>query len=151
MEIPLPSGATVVLRERLTHGQRKQYFRAVEAAPEMNVEMPVLERDGEGEPVKDEHGNPVAVKDEQGRVVTEHRTVIAWSATLDNLDVLIGMLVESWTLDLPLPSAQPNVLDQLDIEDADALATAARPLLGKFFPQFAVTPEKGSPSGPSSA
>lgn len=49
----------------------------------------------------------------------------------DMRNALLVGIITGWTLDLPLPSAQASSLDDLDIDDYNALAEAVEPLLDK--------------------
>lgn len=158
MHVDLPSGKSVELHERVTNGQRKRYYEAVENAREVEADIPIAMLGADGQIQRDEHGNIVVATDSEGRTIREHRKIVPVSASMDTLDVFMGMLIESWTLDLPLPSSGQknedgtprNVLDELDIEDYDKLSAAIEPLRRKLQPSFEVTRDEESPTQPSS-
>jgi hypothetical protein len=157
VHVELPSGSTVELRDRVTNGQRKRYYEAIEVAREVEADVPILQVDASGKPRRDEQGGVMTAKDEQGRTLTERKLIIPIAASMDTLDVFMGMLITSWTLDLPLPSSAPtnddgtprDVLDELDIEDYDALSKAVQPLVAKLNPSFKPDPDDESPTPPS--
>jgi hypothetical protein len=158
MHVDLPSGHSAELRERVTNGQRKRYYEAVENAREVEADVPIAMLGADGKIQRDEHGNVVVATDSDGRTIREHRKIVPVAASMDTLDVFMGLLIDSWTLDLPLPSTAPtnedgtprNVLDELDIEDYDALSAAIEPLRQKLQPSFAPTPDEDTPTQPSS-
>jgi len=158
MEVPLPSGATVTVRERLKNADRKVYMRAIEDAPEIEASVPMFERDEHGNVLKDDHDRPVTLKDEHGNTLTERKMVIPSSVLLDNVDTLMRRLVVAWTVKdengdpLPLPSSveDRNVFDEMDLDDYDALSAKMKPFISKFFPNFEPTLDQEAPTGPSS-
>lgn len=158
MHVDLPSGNSVELHERVTNGQRKRYYEAVENSREVDADVPIVMLGADGKIQRDEHGNVVVATDSDGRVIRERRKIVPVAASMDTLDVFMGMLIDSWTLALPLPSTAPkneddtprNVLDELDIEDYDTLSAAIEPLRRKLRPSFAPTPDEDSPTQPSS-
>jgi hypothetical protein len=157
MHVDLPSGASVEIRDRVTSGQRKKYYEAIEVAREVEADVPIVIFQPDGKPQRDADGTIVTAKDEQGRTLTERKLIIPIAASMDTRDVFMGMLVTSWTLDLPLPATAPvnadgtprNVFDDLDIEDYDTLSEAVEPLVEKLRPSFKPTPDESSPTGPS--
>ena len=56
-------------------------------------------------------------------------------------DGLIAILVESWTLDLVIPSVKISVLDELEIADYDFLTEETREAQKVIFPKIAQTEE----------
>lgn len=54
---------------------------------------------------------------------------------------LIGLMVESWSLDLLPPSVRAESLDDLDIPDYDALQDEAVVFMGVLFPNLKKTVE----------
>ena len=64
-------------------------------------------------------------------------------------NVMLCELIKEWTLPFPLPSADPSSLDELDVEDANSLYEALRPLLPKLYPNFSPK-EPAGPTTPSS-
>jgi hypothetical protein len=63
-------------------------------------------------------------------------------------DQVIALAVEKWTFDLALPSEQIDVLNELSPVDYDALTQATKPFDDALFPDFSVSPEPDSPTGP---
>lgn len=53
------------------------------------------------------------------------------SITNDMRNALLGRLVESWSLSLPLPGVAEDALGEMDLDDYNALADAVEPLLQK--------------------
>lgn len=52
-------------------------------------------------------------------------------------DTVLALAVAEWSFtDLPLPSEQPDSLDELSIADYDALCVAAKPFEQALFPDF---------------
>lgn len=70
-------------------------------------------------------------------------------------DGLIAILVESWTLDLMLPSVKISVLDELEIADYDFLTEETKEAQKIIFPKIQQTEETekdtDSPFGNSNA
>jgi hypothetical protein len=56
-------------------------------------------------------------------------------------DGLMILLVESWSLDLPVPSVNPESLDEMEIADYDALVEHTKELQKALFPSLADTVE----------
>lgn len=56
-------------------------------------------------------------------------------------DGLIAILVESWTLDLMLPSVKISVLDELEIADYDFLTEETKEAQKILFPKLGQTEE----------
>jgi len=57
------------------------------------------------------------------------------------IDGMLAMLIEEWSFDLIIPSVKINSLDELSIDDYDALAKEAEEAQKQLFPRF------GSDSG----
>lgn len=83
---------------------------------------------------------PVKVK-ERKAVLAAYTGDTGW---MDAMAAIIAMLVESWTLDLPLPSENIGSLDELDVADYDALEEATQEIQNMLFS----TPAKGDPADP---
>ena len=70
-------------------------------------------------------------------------------------DGLIAVLVESWTLDLIIPSIRISSIDEMEMADYDALTDATKAAQKILFPQTAQTDESEkdpeSPFGDSNA
>jgi hypothetical protein len=65
-------------------------------------------------------------------------------------DTLIAMLVEEWSLDLPIPRLKEDSLDSLEISDYDALAEHTKDAQKALFPNLADTPEnEADPKAPT--
>jgi len=66
---------------------------------------------------------------------------------------IVGILVESWSLDLIIPSVMPSSLEELALEDYDTLANEAKEIQNMLFPVLQETPESAkdvdSPFGDS--
>lgn len=56
-------------------------------------------------------------------------------------DGIIAILVESWTLDLMLPSIRISVLDELEMADYDFLTEETKEAQKTLFPKLESTPE----------
>lgn len=56
-------------------------------------------------------------------------------------DGLIAVLVESWTLDLIIPSIRISSIDEMEMADYDALTDATKSAQKILFPQTAQTDE----------
>jgi hypothetical protein len=56
-------------------------------------------------------------------------------------DGLIAVLVESWTLDLIIPSIRISSIDEMEMADYDALTDATKAAQKILFPQTAQTDE----------
>jgi hypothetical protein len=61
---------------------------------------------------------------------------ISVGAGIKLLDGMISALIEGWTFELSIPSVDPNSLDELSIEDYDAIAKEAEQVQAKLFPRF---------------
>jgi hypothetical protein len=57
------------------------------------------------------------------------------------VDGLIAILIESWSLDLIIPSIKLDTLDELEMADYDFLAKEAENAQSILFPTLAKTPE----------
>ncbi len=98
MEITLPSGATVTLRDKLT---AKDKFR-VQSSIRLSLDT------------------ATGLQESTGSIVNDMRNAL-----------LVG-IIEKWSFDsLPLPSIQASSLDDLDIDDYNALSDAVEPMLDK--------------------
>jgi len=65
-------------------------------------------------------------------------------------DALIGMLIEEWSLALPVPAIKPESIDELEITDYDALVEHTKDAQKALFPNLADTPEnEADPKAPS--
>ncbi len=64
-------------------------------------------------------------------------------------EALLPWLIAAWSLDLPLPSEQPQVLDDLLGHDYDRLLKAASDRFVRLFEQFEVDPDPNPPGGSS--
>lgn len=56
-------------------------------------------------------------------------------------DGLIAVLIESWTLDLVIPSVKVSVLDELEMADYDFLVEATKSAQEVLFPKLTQTEE----------
>jgi len=56
-------------------------------------------------------------------------------------DTLISVLIEAWSFDLPIPSVKLDSLDELEIQDYDALVEATKEAQGYLFPTLSQTVE----------
>jgi hypothetical protein len=54
-------------------------------------------------------------------------------------DALIAMLIEDWSFDLIIPSIKLETLDEMTMEDYDALVEATKDAQGFLFPTLAAT------------
>lgn len=66
------------------------------------------------------------------------------------IDELLATLVTAWSFDLPLPSVDRGSLDELTCADADRLTKAAEAARAALFPDFDPSPDRSSPTSPSS-
>lgn len=70
-------------------------------------------------------------------------------------DGILAIMVDSWELDLPIPSVNIASLDELDIADYDHLTELSKEFQKAIFPSLADTPENAkdvdSPFGNSNA
>lgn len=61
-----------------------------------------------------------------------------------------AVLIEEWSFDLLPPAIKPESLDELTLEDADALREAIVPLIETLVPKFSKTPESAAdPKAPT--
>lgn len=150
VELPV-SGIKVTLSQRVSNKQRKEYVAKMEAGDTIDTIV--------REPVRGPDGNVLVGPD--GSPYLGERVVksTSYGAALDSLDMLLGFLIEEWTLTdddgtaVPTPreSGTLDAIDNLDVEDYDVLSEATRPVIAKLFPNFNVNPDEGSPTTPSSA
>jgi len=56
-------------------------------------------------------------------------------------DALIGMMIEEWSFDLPLPAIKVESLGELEMRDYDALQEEVKEANKYLFPTLADTPE----------
>lgn len=63
-------------------------------------------------------------------------------------DALIRLLVTKWSLELPLPSESPDVIEELRAKDYDLLAKAVSAVQKQMFADFDPDPNEGSPTEP---
>lgn len=56
-------------------------------------------------------------------------------------DALIAMLIEEWTLTIPIPALKKESMDELEIADYDALVEHTKEAQKALFPNLADTPE----------
>ena len=65
-------------------------------------------------------------------------------------DALIGMLIESWTLNLPIPNTDIESLGELEMRDYDALVEETKEAQKYLFPTLADTVEnETNPKAPT--
>lgn len=68
-------------------------------------------------------------------------------------DGILAIMIESWELNLPIPSLQVSSLDELDIADYDHLTELSKDFQKAIFPSLTDTPENAkdadSPFGDS--
>ena len=65
-------------------------------------------------------------------------------------DALIGMLVEEWSLEAPVPAIKADSIDQLEIADYDALVEHTKEAQTALFPNLSDTPEnEADPKAPT--
>jgi hypothetical protein len=98
MDVTLPSGATVVIRDRL---KAKDKF-AVQAAMRLSTDV------------------TTGLQESTGNVLNEMR------------NALLKLVIERWSFEVPVPSVQADALDELDIDDYNALLDAVEPLMSKI-------------------
>jgi hypothetical protein len=75
----------------------------------------------------------------------------------NQLDVMLditwrvaSVLIEEWSYDLLPPTIKPESLDELDLEDADALRIEIMPLVTQLIPKFGRTDEAAAdPKAPT--
>ena len=64
-------------------------------------------------------------------------------------DALIAMLIEEWTLTIPIPALKKDSMDELEITDYDALVEHTKEAQKALFPNLADTPEnEADPKAP---
>ena len=97
MQVTLPSGATVDLRDKVT---AKDKF-AVQKSLHFSLDTQTL------------------LQESTGGLVN------------DMTNALLAQLITSWSFGMPIPSVDGNSLDELDLDDYDALAEAVEPTLQK--------------------
>jgi len=56
-------------------------------------------------------------------------------------DSLLTMLIEEWSLSIPVPAIKPDSIDELEIVDYDALVEYTKEAQQALFPNLADTPE----------
>lgn len=56
-------------------------------------------------------------------------------------DALVGMMVESWSFELPIPSIKIDSLGELEMRDYDALVEETKEAQSYLFPSLAETTE----------
>lgn len=56
-------------------------------------------------------------------------------------DALVGMMIEDWSFDLPIPSLKIDSLGELEMRDYDALVEATKDAQSYLFPSLAETTE----------
>jgi hypothetical protein len=56
-------------------------------------------------------------------------------------DGILAIMVESWELDMPIPSVRITSLDELDIADYDHLTELSKDFQKAIFPSLVDTPE----------
>jgi len=56
-------------------------------------------------------------------------------------DGILAIMVESWELDMPIPSIRISSLDELDIADYDHLTELSKDFQKAIFPSLVDTPE----------
>ena len=111
--------------------------------------MPVIGADGK--PVTDEDGKPVT----ETQVVKQ----ATWLGAMKVSNVMLARFVVAWTLDVPIPSQDPEGIDHalddvLDLEDYDHLAEVIRPIVSTLWVDAkpkSLDPNDGSPTTPSNA
>ena len=65
-------------------------------------------------------------------------------------DALVILLVESWSLDAPIPSVSAESLDEMEISDYDALVEHTKELQKVLFPNLSDAPEnEADPKAPT--
>lgn len=94
-------------------------------------------------------GAEVVLRDPSTLRVKDRRKIFANAAdakegimqALSLTDGLIAVLVESWTLDLIIPSVRISSIDELEMADYDALTDATKDAQKILFPQTVETEE----------
>ena len=69
---------------------------------------------------------------------------VSFDTTMEVSYAVIGIMVESWTLDLLPPSVKPEILDELSLPDFDVLQEEATEFMKALFPNLAKTEESDS-------
>lgn len=65
-------------------------------------------------------------------------------------DALMALLIDSWSLELPVPSVSLESLDELEITDYDALVEHTKEIQKVLFPSLSDTPENSTdPKAPT--
>ena len=65
-------------------------------------------------------------------------------------DALITMLIEEWSLPIPVPALKAESIDELEIVDYDALVEHTKEAQKALFPNLADTPEnEADPKAPT--
>lgn len=65
-------------------------------------------------------------------------------------DALIAMLIEEWSLTIPVPAIKADSLDELEITDYDALVEHTKDAQKALFPNLNDTPEnEADPKAPT--
>jgi len=94
-------------------------------------------------------GAEVVLRDPKELRVKDRKKVYAAASKEDEgimqalsfTDGLIAILVESWTLDLMLPSIRMSILDELEMADYDFLVEHTKEAQEALFPKLAKTEE----------
>lgn len=63
------------------------------------------------------------------------------STGLQMIENILAVLIESWSLDLLLPSVDINSLGELELEDYDVLEQEAKDAMPALFPRLNKSPE----------
>lgn len=85
--------------------------------------------------------NELRVKDRKKIYANASKQDEGIMQALSFTDGLIAVLVESWTLDLLLPSVKISILDELEMADYDFLVTQTKDAQDILFPKLAQTEE----------
>lgn len=56
-------------------------------------------------------------------------------------DALIAILVDSWSLDIPVPAVSADSINELEVSDYDALVEHTKDAQNALFPNLTSTPE----------
>jgi hypothetical protein len=94
-------------------------------------------------------GAEVVLRDPTELRVKDRKKIYANASTQDEgimqalsfTDGLIAVLVESWSLDLLLPSIKISILDELEMADYDYLVTQTKEAQEVLFPKLSQTEE----------
>lgn len=101
----------------------------------------VVLRDAESLKVKDRNRVMRSIGDAEGL-----------AAGLSMADGLLAVLIESWSLDLMIPSVSIDSLGEMEMADYDLLLEEARSAIKVLFPQFGDTMEaQQNPDSPTVA